>query len=187
MLSAVKADINRDHLKDRKMIRSLIYAVCVVLVVFATYLVAGVKKPDAQLLWRYISYHSPYTSWESWAGGYCRGIKGSCADAMVRIYSNFSEDKKSKHFFGSGTIAVKECHNNEGEISSISVMSRVKGYNPENGDWFWAKYTADGDIVRQGKVSGCIGCHQSADGGDFLFSADGVYGKKKYLIRKTFD
>jgi LPXTG-motif cell wall-anchored protein len=38
-------------------------------------------------------------------------------------------------------------------------MYKVEGYNPEGGDWFWAKYQPDGSVDAAGKVASCAGCH----------------------------
>ena len=43
-------------------------------------------------------------------------------------------------------------------LGAVTVMYRVNGYDPDAGDWFWAKYKADGSIAKAGKVAGCIGC-----------------------------
>ncbi len=35
-------------------------------------------------------------------------------------------------------------------------------------DWFWAKYGADGTAMMVGKPKGCIGCHGTRAGNDFV-------------------
>ncbi len=74
-------------------------------------------------------------------------------------------------------------------LSSVTIMyQRESGYDPENQNWFWAKYQANGDLYRKrmganqvpmaGKIvkgkkggsdGGCIYCHKSAGGGDYIF------------------
>jgi hypothetical protein len=59
-------------------------------------------------------------------------------------------------------------------------MYRVKeGYDPENHDWYWVKYLPNGEVDKTddgmpiaGKVKGCIQCHASAAGGDYIFMND---------------
>ena len=71
-------------------------------------------------------------------------------------------------------------------LKSITVMfKREKGYDPENNDWFWAKYKPDGSLatnpkgmplagrVMKGKDKGCIACHSAVKDNDYL------YGKQK--------
>jgi len=67
-------------------------------------------------------------------------------------------------------------------MTSITVMfKREKGYDPENKDWFWAKYLPDGSMdmnpkkmklagrVAKGADKGCIACHSNAPGGDMVY------------------
>lgn len=65
---------------------------------------------------------------------------------------------------------VKENYNPEKKLMAVTVMYRVEGYNPDAGDWFWAKYAADGSIQKEGKVAGCIGCHTAVIQNDWVFT-----------------
>lgn len=69
-------------------------------------------------------------------------------------------------------------------LGSVTVMfRREEGYDPDNGNWFWAKYLPDGTLdknpkgvrlvgrVAKGSDAGCIACHSGA-GGDYLFTTD---------------
>ena len=38
-------------------------------------------------------------------------------------------------------------------------MYKTAGYNPDAGDWYWAKYSPDGKADKYGKPAGCVGCH----------------------------
>ena len=67
-------------------------------------------------------------------------------------------------------------------LKAITIMVKKKGYDPADKDWFWVKYAPDGTIMKNkkgmqlaGRVAkgmpiGCISCHQSASGADFVFS-----------------
>lgn len=65
-------------------------------------------------------------------------------------------------------------------LAAVTVMlRRSPGYNDEAGNWFWAKYLADGSLdttpqgaQMAGRVTGCIDCHADADGDDFVFMHD---------------
>ncbi|HED18733.1 MAG TPA: hypothetical protein ENI74_04420 [Gammaproteobacteria bacterium] len=77
-------------------------------------------------------------------------------------------------------------------LDSISVMFRREpGYDPDNQDWFWAQYKPGGqlssmrrmgmEIAMAGRLikgaapdrnQGCIYCHSSAGGGDYIFYPD---------------
>lgn len=64
------------------------------------------------------------------------------------------------------------------------IVQREAGYDPENHDRLWAKFTADGSVMKneagvmlagrvaKGKEKGCIACHSGAKGKDYLFFND---------------
>lgn len=69
--------------------------------------------------------------------------------------------------------------------TSVTVMYKMEaGYDPENKDWFWAKFKPDGTMdknpkgmslagrVAKGADQGCIACHSAAEGGDMVFIHD---------------
>ena len=67
-------------------------------------------------------------------------------------------------------------------LKAVTIMVKKKGYDTADKDWFWVKYAPDGKIMKNkkdmqlaGRVAkgmpiGCISCHQSASGADFVFS-----------------
>ncbi len=59
--------------------------------------------------------------------------------------------------------SVQETADGE-QLMAVTPMHRVKGFNPEAGDWFWAKYDA------AGKVAGCINCHQARAAENWIFA-----------------
>lgn len=71
-------------------------------------------------------------------------------------------------------------------LKSVTVMYKREGYDPENKDWFWAKYKPDGSLhtnpkdmklagkVAKGMNKGCIACHKAADGGDYVFGTNRI-------------
>jgi hypothetical protein len=67
-----------------------------------------------------------------------------------------------------GAIQVKKSYNKAKELKAITVMYKVNGYNPEDGDWFWAKYTPDGKVTSSGKPRGRISCHRTRAKNDFI-------------------
>ena len=70
-----------------------------------------------------------------------------------------------------GAIIVKENYGKDQKtLMAITPMYRVKGYNPEGGDWFWGKYGPDGKIMASGKPKGCIQCHAAKKDNDWLFT-----------------
>jgi hypothetical protein len=69
-------------------------------------------------------------------------------------------------------------------LKAVTIMlQREPGYD-DNDNWFWVKYAPDGSVMKnpkgmqlagrvaKGIKAGCISCHLSAEGGDYLFFND---------------
>jgi hypothetical protein len=62
------------------------------------------------------------------------------------------------------------------------MFRREAGYDPDNNDWFWVKYTPDGGLhtnpkgmklagrVAKGMPQGCLACHGARKGTDYQFN-----------------
>ena len=72
-------------------------------------------------------------------------------------------------------------------LMAVTVMvQREASYDPEDNNWFWIKYNADGTIsnddkgtamagrVAKGMDTGCISCHKTAKDNDFIFTNDAL-------------
>lgn len=91
-----------------------------------------------------------------------------------------------------GTLVIKRNYGPEGvtvdqvlgspgdHLAAVTIMfRRAEGYAPDAGNWFWAKYLPDGTLDQTpdgtpiaGMAQGCISCHASAEGGDYLFTTN---------------
>ncbi len=93
-----------------------------------------------------------------------------------------------------GTVIVKRNYGGEGVnkkavaddpdkwLKAVTVMFKRAGYDADNRDWFWVKYSAKGDVLKnpkgmplagrvaKGAPQGCISCHTAAPGGDMVFN-----------------
>jgi hypothetical protein len=94
-----------------------------------------------------------------------------------------------KNYDGMGVTVESVKRNRSRYLSSITIMyQRESGYDTDNSDWFWAKYHPDGSLYQkkvEGKIMqmagriwkgktmeqnrGCLYCHASAGGGDYIF------------------
>ena len=137
--------------------------------------IAAMPGADAGELWSFITETSPYNEWAFWPDyeGYQPG--NSPHGAILRVYvdehgiMNIADKMKSS--MDNGVIIVKENFMPDTTLAALTVMYKVKGFNPEVGDWFWAKYDPDGTVVASGTPAGCIGCHGGkAAGNDYLFT-----------------
>ncbi len=70
-------------------------------------------------------------------------------------------------------------------LGAVTIMFRREaGFDPENHDWFWAKFLPDGSLdknpegmalagkIAKGMDQGCIACHSGADGDDMVFTTN---------------
>lgn len=70
--------------------------------------------------------------------------------------------------------------NHKDHLAAVTIMfRRAKDYATETGNWFWAKYLPDGSLDQTsegtpiaGRAKGCINCHSSAKGQDYLYTTD---------------
>ena len=87
------------------------------------------------------------------------------------------------NYAGAGVSEKTVADNPARNLDSVTVMfKREAGYDPDNADWFWVKYQADGSLhtnpegvalagrVAKGERQGCIACHKLAPGGDLVYN-----------------
>ena len=97
--------------------------------------------------------------------------------ALVIVKKNFGKTKKESR--------QEIADDPDAFMTSITVMfKRETGYDEDNKNWFWAKYTPNGELLKnpkgmalagrvaKGKKGGCIACHSSAPGDDYVYIHD---------------
>jgi len=133
----------------------------------------NLPSSDAKKLWSYITKINPYLGWGFWPG-YVGIYPGkSPHGAYLKLYANTIALKAAREgkLMTYGAILVKENYGKDKKtLMAITPMYRIKGYNPEGGDWFWAKYEPNGKVLKAGKVKGCIDCHSMQKTNDWLFT-----------------
>jgi hypothetical protein len=129
---------------------------------------------DADAFWDYITDRNPYTEWKFYPGHEGMYPGQSPHGAFLKLYVNqaaYDAVQAGQKTMPPGAILVKENYaENKKTLAAVTPMYKVAGYNPEAGDWFWAKYGADGKIAAAGKPDGCINCHRSVKNNDWIFS-----------------
>ena len=128
---------------------------------------------DGKELWEYMMKKNSYTEWDHWPGMEKMYEGQSPHGAYLKLYVNDVAKKaikNGKKEMPANAIIVKENYNKEKKLVALTPMYKVKAYNPDAGDWFWAKYATDGKIMAEGKVDGCINCHSKVKQDDYLFS-----------------
>ena len=143
-----------------------------VTIFWGTSVFAKMPGADPGELWNYITKTSPYTQWSFWDDhkGMIEGREPH--GSLHKVYVNNAAYSSHSVPLKYGAIQVKENYNKNQKLMAITVMYKLKGYNPDDGDWFWAKYSPDGMAKPYGKPSGCIGCHGAKADNDFVIVHD---------------
>ena len=138
------------------------------LVTCSTIAFAQMPEPKESDLWNYITKVSPYQSWSFWPDYQDMQEGRSPHGALNKVYVNDLALKSETPPVEYGSIQVRETYGLDNELRTITVMYKVKDYNPKDGDWFWAKYSAEGNAQIAGKPTACIGCHATRAKNDFV-------------------
>ncbi len=130
--------------------------------------IAEMPKSDPAALWNYITKVSPYQKWSFWPDH--QGMQPGRAPhgPLHKVYVNDKALNSAKPPVQYGSIQVKENYSKAKELKAITVMYKIDGYNPGDGDWFWVKFSPKGKAQKFGKPQGCIGCHGTRDKNDFI-------------------
>ncbi len=152
------------------MTKKIIGIIVVFLTIFmGSSALAEMPGADPKEIWNHITKTSPYTQWEFWDDhqGMLEGDQPH--GSFHKVYVNHIAYGAASAPMKEGAIVVKENYNKNKKLMAITMMYKIKGFNPEKGDWYWVRYTPKGKAKPYGKVKMCIGCHSSADDNDFIF------------------
>ena len=129
-------------------------------------------QPDSGDLRHYVTSHMPYKKGFTVFPGTTEMHEGTEPHgSFITVYVNDTALKSvKKNKYSNNSIILKESYNSEKKLAAIAVMYKVKGYNPEGGDWFWVKYDPDFKVLKEGRVKGCLACHNKAKGSDYTFT-----------------
>jgi hypothetical protein len=137
--------------------------------------ITDLPPANAAAVWEYISDEKKYTKWPLWPG--TKKLYDGTQPHGMLLTTYVSKDakkviKKKQGEFGHGALIVKENYKPDKTLAAITVMYKKSGYNPEAGDWYWAKYQPDGTVDKEGKVQGCIKCHSAKADNDWVFTGE---------------
>lgn len=111
-------------------------------------------------LWEEIAGYDSWSQTDEWTGVQ---PSGRVHGAYVQIWHNQLAFDNTSGEAPDGAISVKENYDAaDGEPNKVFVQKKIAGYDPDNGDWFWARYSTDGTVETAGSVSGCYDCHAGA-------------------------
>jgi len=153
-------------------------------IVFSGFILAQGKKDKSKpgavgieasgkAVWDYLKKEGYAKKWKMWPGTTVMYPGPEPHGAFLTTYVNDAAAKAitgKKGKFSEGAIIAQENFSKDKKLKFISVMYKVKGYNPKEGDWFWAQYKPDGRIEVEGKVDECIKCHVAQKGNDYVYT-----------------
>lgn len=130
--------------------------------------------PTGAELFARISQEDPFQVWGQFPDRQGIVPSGLPHGPMSQVFINSVVETALDNFEGTlpdGSIIVKENVGTDASVTeaALTVMWKVAGFDPDNNDWFWANMTPEGQIVAEGKVADCAGCHSGARANDFVF------------------
>lgn len=131
-----------------------------------------------QLVGNKVIHSTPYQ------GIHPHGAVLETLDAEVNVSGHRGVVIIKRNYGGSGASKSSVATNPERYLQAITIMfKRERGYDADNKDWFWVKYTPSGEIfkdaqgralagrvAKDSKTEGCIACHKTAPGTDYVFN-----------------
>jgi hypothetical protein len=127
--------------------------------------------PDGKAVWNHLKSTDFRKSFSLWPGtqeqGPGKGQHGSISSTWVNRPA-LDGINGQLGTMPVGSILVKESFDDGKALQNITVMYKARSYNPSAGNWFWVKYSPDGEIQLEGRVSPCIGCHEEKKDNDFV-------------------
>jgi hypothetical protein len=129
--------------------------------------------PNAAAVWDYVKKADYVKTWKLWPGNTPLRKGPEPHGALITCYVNETAlpaitGKKGK--LPEGSVVILDNFGPDKKLQFIDVMVKVKGYNPKEGDWYWAQYTPDGKAEMEGKVDECIRCHLAQKSNDYVYT-----------------
>lgn len=121
---------------------------------------------------------APYT------GMHPHGAILDTIDAKAKVGGDEGVVIIKRNYAGEGVSKSAVANAPEKYLKAVTVMFKRHGYDPQNKDWFWVKFSPDGSVLKnpkdmslagrvaKGMPEGCIACHTAAPGGDMVYNHD---------------
>ena len=157
----------------------LIMLFIVLSLVFSGMILAQSKKGGTVVavgapVWDYLKKEGFAKNWKMWPGTTAMYQGPEPHGAFLTTYVNdvaLKSINAKKGKFSDGSMIAQENYSKDKKLKFIAVMYKVKGYNSQDGNWFWAQYKPDGRIESEGKVDECIKCHVAQKGNDYVYTS----------------
>lgn len=97
--------------------------------------------------------------------GFTVRISPGARDSLERLF----EDPPGVAALPPGALVVKELFASPdcapGTLSRYTAMRKEPGFAPGSGDWHWQELSPAGQVLIDGAVAACIGCHRGGPSG----------------------
>ncbi|OHD28342.1 MAG: hypothetical protein A2V99_05535 [Spirochaetes bacterium RBG_16_67_19] len=122
-------------------------------------------------LWQRISAEADFEHWAFWPGHEELQPGQSPHGQFHEVYINYLLEEAlpaAGRRAPNGSLIVKENFDADRRPTNLTVMAKVEGYDPANGDWFWAAYDPQGKVQAEGRLQSCIDCHEGMKDNDYI-------------------
>jgi hypothetical protein len=125
---------------------------------------------DASKFYLYLTQDTPYQLWPAWPGKTRLAPGTEPHGAFITTYVNPAALQAivSRSGMAFGSLLVTENYNSDKKLTGLMVMLKIKGYNPQGGDWYWFHYDARGSVLAEGRLESCIKCHRTKNESDYV-------------------
>ena len=130
--------------------------------------------PNGAAVWDFVKKADYAKKWKLWPDSkpLHKGVEPH--GALLTVYANDTAIKgiaAKKGKLPVESLVVIDNFNAAKKLEFVGVMYKLKGFNPADGDWFWAQYSPDGKVIEEGKIDECIRCHAAQKTNDYIFSS----------------
>lgn len=136
-------------------------------------------KPEAEAVWKHISQENPFTIWSTWEHRQGPHTGNAAFSEGHKVYANKQAVESKNTPLQNKSMMVSYIMGPDNKPQAVTLMYKVKGYNPAAGDWFWAKYGLSGEVQVAGKPQGCIACHTKQADNDYILDHMYYYMEKE--------
>lgn len=140
----------------------------------------ALKAPEeiAAGIWTLMKTENFSERWQTWPGTQSLYKGSDPHGALLTTYINsvgYEAAVKKEKELPPGTIIAMEDYMEDKTLEAIDVMYKLVPFDPEHGNWFWAKFAPDGTLFKverdgetftlAGKITECIECHSGSSSG----------------------
>lgn len=146
-------------------------------------------EETADKLWNNLQTADYQKKWKMWPGKQAFYPGNEPHGSLLTTYVNdtaYDAIVNKEDHLPYGSIIIKENYTSDRQLTSITIMQKIEGFNPDDHDWYWAKFSPGGIVMTRreqgqtiklaGKIDECINCHSKQSDNDYLFTGPLIEG-----------